>query len=129
MEDNIVCAVWAPEKQDLARQMRCRMTPAEAKLWQCLRRNQLLGLHFRRQQVIGGFIADFYCREARLVVECDGQVHEAQTYYDAERDRILAAHNLRVLRFTNAQVERDLEAILGNIATAARAHLAEKYQP
>ena len=68
MEDGkIVLAPRQPEKQALARQMRRMMTSAEALLWKSLRNNQLGGLHFRRQQVIEGFIADFYCREGRLI--------------------------------------------------------------
>ena len=129
MEDNIVRAPRMTAKQDLARQMRREMTPTEASLWQRLRRNQLRGLHFRRQQVIGGFIADFYCQEARLVVEWDGQVHDGQAEYDEERDRIIAAYNLNILRFTNRQIEHDIEAVLHEIAAAARSYLADKYQP
>ncbi len=128
MEDNIVRARRTPEKQDLARQMRRRMTPMEDRLWQRLRRNQLRGLHFRRQQVIDGFIADFYCREARLIVECDGPIHECQAEYDQERDRIVAMHHLHILRFTNTQIEHDIEAVLNEVASAAREHLAYKYQ-
>ena len=123
MEGDIVRAARAREKQALARQMRQEMTSAEARLWQRLRRNQLLGLHFRRQQVIDGFIADFYCREARLVIECDGGVHDNQADYDRERDRILAAHALHILRFTNAQIANNLGAVLAEIAAAARTYL------
>ncbi len=106
MEDKIVRAKRTLEKQTLAQQMRRAMTPAETKLWQRLRRSQFLGLHFRRQQVIEGFIADFYCREARLIIECDGTIHHQQADYDQERDRIIAVHNLRVLRFTNTHIEQ-----------------------
>ncbi|MHC5611987.1 MAG: endonuclease domain-containing protein [Nostoc sp.] len=59
----------------LARQMRCEATPAEKLLWQKLRDKQLLGFKFRRQQTIDRFIVDFYCNEARLVVEVDGEIH------------------------------------------------------
>ena len=73
--------------------------------------------------MINGFIADFYCREARLVIECDGEVHQEQAEYDRERDRILAAHNLQILRFTNSQITADIDTVLAAIAAAARAHL------
>jgi len=73
--------------------------------------------------VIDGFIADFYCREARLVIECDGEVHQEQAEYDQERDRILTAHALRVLRFTNAQIINDLDAVLAAIAEQVRSPL------
>mgnify|MGYP001770978009 FL=1 len=60
----------------LARQMRREPTPAEDKLWQKLRHKQILGYKFRRQHTIDRFIVDFYCGEARLVVEVDGEVHD-----------------------------------------------------
>lgn len=116
MEDlRIVWGQQAPEKQARARQFRQEMTPAERLLWQSLRGKRLAGLHFRRQQVIDGFIADFYCHAAKLVIEVDCTVHERQTEYDAERSRILAARGLHLLRFSNTQVERHLEAVLAQI--------------
>src|SRR3712207_6487340 len=84
-----------------AKQFRQEMTPAEAKLWAALRRNQLQGFHFRRHQIIDGFVADFYCHAAGLVVEVDGPIHAERAEYDAERDRILSARKLRVLRVSN----------------------------
>lgn len=119
MEEKIVRAFRRPEKQVLAEQMRREMTRSEKKLWERLRANRLAGLAFRRQQVIGGFIADFYCRAARLVIECDGSVHVAQADYDQERDRILAAYNLRILRFTNEQINHDMPKVLAAIIQAA----------
>ena len=62
-------------KKERAHQFRREITPSEAALWQALRANRLGGLHFRRQQIIDGFIADFYCHAAGLVVELDGSVH------------------------------------------------------
>ena len=58
------------------------MTPAEKILWNELRANKL-GVHFRRQQVIAGFIVDFYCHKAGLVVEVDGDIHDLQKEEDA----------------------------------------------
>ena len=120
MEDRrVVRGRHAPEKQEQARRMRREMTPAEAHLWQHLRAGRLGGLHFRRQQVIDGFIADFYCHAARLVVELDGEVHDDTAEYDGERDAILAARGLRVLRFPNARLEAELHTVLDEIETAA----------
>ncbi|MGQ9879348.1 MAG: endonuclease domain-containing protein [Armatimonadota bacterium] len=70
------------------------MTPAERRLWEYLRANWLNGYHFQRQQVIGGFVVDFYCHALRLAVEVDGEVHEAS--YDADRDRLLAEYGVNV---------------------------------
>ncbi len=111
---------WRGEgKPQRARTLRQQMTPQEKLLWQHLRGNHLDGLHFRRQVTIDGFIADFYCHEAGLVLEVDGSVHEKQQEYDALRDQIIAARGLRILRFTNAQVETQITAILATIRAAA----------
>ena len=101
-----------------ARELRRAMTAAEALLWQQLRGNRLNGLHFRRQQVIDGFIVDFYCHAAALIVEVDGGVHEAQTEYDAARDEILSLRGFRILRVSNEEVEQDRKGVLARIAAA-----------
>jgi len=106
--DWIITAPHRSEKREEARRMRREMTPAEAILWQHLRASRLGGLHFRRQQIIDGFIADFYCHSARLVVEVDGAIHLTNADYDRERDQILGARNLRILRLTNNQILQDL---------------------
>ncbi len=95
------------------------MTPAERLLWQALRRNAANGLHFRRQQVIAGFIADFYCHAAALIVEVDGSVHETQTESDAERDAILSSLDLRVLRISNDELMSDLPGVVRKITAFA----------
>jgi very-short-patch-repair endonuclease len=120
----IVCGPHAGEKKELARELRRRMTPAEIALWRRLRRSQLDGLHFRRQQVIDGYIVDFYCHAAGLLVEVDGEVHLNQVDYDAERDRVLAVRGLEVLRFSNRQVVSDTEAVLTEIRERAIARIA-----
>ncbi len=109
----------AEEKLRLARELRRRMTPEERILWAHLRGNRLQGLHFRRQQVIDGFVVDLYCHTASLVVEVDGGIHRTQIQYDAERDRALAERGLRILRIPNEDVTRDLQAVLARIALAA----------
>ena len=97
--------------------MRKHPTPAENALWQRLRRRQL-GVKFRRQHAIGPFIVDFYCAEAALVVEVDGPIHQYTAEEDAIRQEFLEAQGLRVLRFTNAEVENDIEGVLNRIRTA-----------
>ena len=91
------------------------MTPAERVLWRVLRGRQLDGLRFRRQQIIDGYIVDFYCHASGLVVELDGPIHLAQAEYDRERDLALAARGLRVLRFPNEEVIQDLPVVLDRI--------------
>ncbi len=80
------------------------MTLAEKAFWNMVRQNQIEGLHFRRQQVIHGFIADFYCNEIGLVIEIDGGIHEQQKDYDKLRDHIITAYGVKVIRFTNEEV-------------------------
>jgi very-short-patch-repair endonuclease len=102
-----------------ARDMRHPLTPAEQKVWARVR-NQQLGLKIRRQQVIGRFIADFYCAEARLVIEIDGDSHAApdQAEYDAARTAWLEARGYRVVRFSNNAVAMHLEQVLEAICQA-----------
>jgi very-short-patch-repair endonuclease len=107
-------------KVQAAKQLRHHMTPEEDILWQQLRRNQLNGLHFRRQQIIEGFIVDLYCHAAGLIVEVDGPVHDEQVEYDEERDRILAARGLRILRIKNAEIRSNLKNVLARILAACR---------
>lgn len=109
-----------PVKAQRARELRQKMTPAEKILWRALRANRLDGFHFRRQQVIDGFIVDFYCHASRLVVEIDGDVHARQLDYDAERDRVLLGRELRIMRIPNDEVMHNLSTVLDRIAAACR---------
>jgi very-short-patch-repair endonuclease len=72
----------SPETMNNARMLRENMTQTEKLLWERLKGKQILGLRFRRQHPIFIFIADFYCHEARLVVEIDGEIHNQQLEYD-----------------------------------------------
>jgi very-short-patch-repair endonuclease len=107
-----------PEKLELARAMRRAMTPAEATLWRQLRQHRLAGHLFRRQQIVLGFIADFYCEQASLVVEVDGGVHIEHREEDAARDELFTSQGLRVLRVTNDEVRYRLPEVLARILAA-----------
>lgn len=102
-------------KRGRARELRRETTAAERILWQHLRSHRADGLHFRRQHVLRGFIVDFYCRAARLVVEVDGPIHDQQRDADAERDAILIASGYRVLRISNDDVLAHVEDVLARI--------------
>jgi len=104
----------------LAQEMRRHPTPAEKMLWQHLRDKQLLGYKFRRQHTIGRFIVDFYCRDAGLVIEVDGPIHQYTAEEDAIRQEFLERQGLRVLRFTNDQVFTDLTSVLAAIGRALK---------
>lgn len=108
----------SPVKLERAKELRRHMTETEKVLWQCLRANQLKGLHFYRQHVLAGFIVDFYCPAALLVVEVDGGIHKQQEPYDIERDAVLAGLGLSILRVTNDEVKRELTAVLVRITAA-----------
>ncbi len=86
-------------------------------LWRRLRRDQL-GVRFRRQAVIGRFIVDFYCPDRALAVEVDGAVHDGREDEDAERERLLAANGVTVLRVRNDEVLGRLDAVVRRIAEA-----------
>jgi very-short-patch-repair endonuclease len=96
--------------------MRHQPTPAEEKLWQKLRNKQLLGFKFRRQHSIDRFIVDFYCNEAQLVVEVDGEIHDYTQEEDAIRQEFLESLGLRVVRFRNEAVLSSIDGVLEGIA-------------
>jgi len=114
--------LWAKLKP-LARQMRREPTPAEARLWQRLRKRQVLGRKFRRQHTIERFIVDFYSRDARLVVEVDGPIHEYTPEEDAIRQAFLESQGLKVIRFTNQEVLQNIEGVVEQITATIREQL------
>ena len=95
-------------------ELRHEMTPTEKLLWEELRANKL-GIHFRRQQIIAGFIVDFYCHKAALVIEVDGDIHDLQKEDDVKRDKALSEMGLKIVRFRNEDVIRDLPTVLEDI--------------
>jgi very-short-patch-repair endonuclease len=96
------------------------MTPEEKIIWQHLRANRLQGYHFRRQQIIDGFIIDFYCHATALVLEIDGKIHENQVEYDAQRDKVLSARGLRLLRIKNEEIRENIDKVLKRILQACQ---------
>jgi very-short-patch-repair endonuclease len=101
-----------------ARQLRANATEAEIRLWSRLRRKQLDGLRFRRQQPMGRYIVDFYCAEAKLIVELDGGQHVDE---DPTRENWLVSQGYRVIRFWNNDVLANTEGVLETILAAVRA--------
>ncbi len=102
------------EKLERAKELRREMTPAEKLLWEQVRANKL-GVRFRRQQVIAGFIVDFYCHKAALVIEVDGDIHDLQWEEDARREEALSELGLRIVRFRNDEVLMELSTVVGKI--------------
>jgi very-short-patch-repair endonuclease len=95
------------------------MTPSESKVWRAVRDRQL-GFKIRRQQPMGRFILDFYCAEAKLAIEIDGDVHAApdQAVYDAARTAWLEERGYAVIRFDAQDVHDSLPKVLGAIGAA-----------
>ena len=89
--------------RELAREMRRKPTAAERAAWGLLRNRRCLGLKFRRQHIIAGFIVDFYCAEIRVAIELDGPVHEEshQKFRDEERTCTIRNAGIDVIRIRN----------------------------
>ena len=87
-----------------SRKLRKNMPMTEKEIWRYLRRKQLGNFKFRRQLVIGNYITDFACPEAKVIVECDGPHHEDQKDYDDKRDEFLKSQGYTVLRSWNDDI-------------------------
>lgn len=101
-----------------AQELRHMQTPEEAKLWERLRNHQLAGVKFRRQHAIGNFIADFCAPSKKLVVELDGSQHLQSQGQDAERTAFLNSKGYKVIRFSNFEINEDIDAVLRKIHSA-----------
>jgi len=101
----------------VARMLRRNATPAEKRLWNCIRAGQLGGFQFRRQFPIGGFIVDFCCRARRIVIALDGSQHAdaAGVTGDRERTRLIAAREYHVIRFWNEDILTNLDGVLEQV--------------
>ena len=104
------------EKLQFKRALRKNLTPAEQILWKELRCRKLLNTKWRRQENIGQFIADFLCKEYKLIVEVDGGIHTVQDEYDQLRTTIINAHEYRVIRFQNKEILNDVSNVLQRIS-------------
>ena len=113
----------APRKiVQAARTQRRQPTPMEAKLWDELRDRRLGGLKFRRQHPLGRFVLDIFSVDHQLAIEIDGPVHAdpKQAAYDAARTEYLQQRGIRVLRFSNRELEQNLPDVLRRIVAATK---------
>jgi very-short-patch-repair endonuclease len=101
-----------------SRDLRKNMTDCEQKLWQKIRRKQILGIQFYQQKPIGPYILDFYAHSHKIAIELDGAQHylPEQIEKDLSRDAYLASLEIIVLRFDNLSVLENCDAVLQNIA-------------
>ena len=115
-----------PAILQIARDHRLPLTPAEAKIWARVR-NRGLGFKIRRQHPIWRFIADFYCAEAKLIIEIDGDFHGEpdQEEYDRARTLWLEESGYKVMRIMNEDVHRHLEDALNEIYLACQERVEE----
>jgi len=113
---------WREKINQTARELRKNQTESEGLLWEILRGRRLSGKKFLRQHPIiysvyqrpYYFIVDFYCAEAKLVIEVDGSIHKANGEYDQQRTEILISKGLHVLRISNDEL-LDLEKVINKI--------------
>jgi very-short-patch-repair endonuclease len=101
----------------VARRLRSDATAAERSVWRVLRGRQIGGFRFRRQAPLCGYVVDFICQDAKVIVEIDGATHskEAERAYDAKRQDALEAAGYAVLRFGNANVYEHLDGVAETI--------------
>lgn len=99
--------------KEFSRENKQKPTIAESRLWEFLKKSQL-GKPFRRQHIIGNYIADFICLPTKTIIEVDGKYHQLpwQQESDQNRTEILEKSGYKVLRFTNDDVLLDLERVL-----------------
>jgi len=102
-------------KKIFARELRKEQTQEEVRVWNILRNRKFKGLKFRRQHVLEGFVVDFYCHELRLAVEIDGDVHNKQKDYDELRQALIESKDIRFIRVTNDEINRDINILLNRI--------------
>jgi very-short-patch-repair endonuclease len=107
---------YSPRLKRLARGLRNRSTMAEVLLWNKLKRRQLAGYQFLRQKPIGSYIVDFFCPALRLVIEVDGSSHLTKVAADRERQEKLENLGLHVVRIGDAEVKRDIDAVVRRVA-------------
>lgn len=108
------------KKVPIARRLRRYSTSAESRLWAELRNRQLDGFKFVRQSPIGGYVADFVCRERMLIIEVDGATHstDEEMERDARRSSFLESLGYRIVRVQNDDVYNAMEGVLRTIQIA-----------
>lgn len=105
------------EKEKFAQHLRENMTPSEKLLWKQLKKKEV---KFSPQVVVCGYIADFYCSDLRVVVEVDGAIHKYRKKQDAKRDSHMRKRGIRVLRYSNKQVNDNPDKVAADIIRRVR---------
>ena len=106
---------YNPENVFKARELRKSMTPQERKLWYEFLR--MYPVRFIRQRPVDHYILDFYCASRRIAIEIDGRQHSSMSgeKYDRQRSEILSTYKIRVIRFTNNEIDEEFETVCRRI--------------
>ena len=106
-----------PYLKERRKELRNNPTTQEYMLWSKLKNKQLLGFKFRRQHSLNHYIVDFYCPKLKLIIEVDGKIHLRQENQinDKERDKNLREMGFSILRFTNEEVELEIQSVINRI--------------
>ena len=106
-----------PYNKEYRRLLRHDMTPSERMLWKHISEKQLDGWRFRRQHGFGPYVLDFYCPVLKLCIEVDGEIHQRTDVVekDKERTSFLESNGIKVIRFTNDEIENDISDVLERI--------------
>ncbi|HPR85669.1 MAG TPA: endonuclease domain-containing protein [Prolixibacteraceae bacterium] len=114
-----------------AKVMRENMTQAEKVVWELLKEKKMVGLRFKAQHPIDIFIADFYCHALKLVIEIDGEIHKSkdQKEYDIGREAELEHWGIKVIRFTNEEVKKNIEHVKKEIEHECEVRRSELQSP
>lgn len=106
----------------VAKNLRKNSTDAERLLWKHLRRKQVEGLKFSRQQPIGNYIVDFVSFENQLIIEADGGQHAGNEQADREREEWLKREGFKILRFWNNDILNNIEGVMATLMEACDNH-------
>ncbi len=113
MEERLPIIPYNTALVEYARENRKNQTKAEGLLWHLvLKSKQLLGYKFRRQKIIHSFILDFYCSKLLLGIELDGGYHDYTQDYDEERSKVIVQYGIKIVRFCNEGIEKNLEGVI-----------------
>lgn len=112
-------------QKERAKMLRNNMTMQEILLWSHLRRKQVLGVKFNRQKPMFGYILDFYSHQIKLAIELDGSQHyyDSNILYDQARDRTLNHYGIKVLRYSNRDIEVDFNIVMDDIYNKVQGRL------
>lgn len=113
--DGVLELPYNANLKEKARALRKAGNLSEVLLWNKMKKKQILGFDFTRQQIIGDYIVDFHCAKLNLVIEIDGESHDYKGEYDKKRDEFLRLLGLEVLHFKDTDVKTSLDSVLMQI--------------